>query len=58
MLDLVAVEYIYEKNRGRMSEGDFSLLKQVSVSNKTLGLVALFWGLDQFILMNSKETIR
>ena len=58
VLDLVAVEYIYEKTKGQMDEGSLSLLKQVSVSNKTLGLIALFWGLDEFILMDSRDTLR
>lgn len=34
----------------------YSLLKQASVSNRTLGLVALYWGLDEFVLIDSRES--
>jgi dsRNA-specific ribonuclease len=33
-------------------------MKQVSVSNKTLGLIALFWGFDEFILIDHKESLK
>lgn len=57
VLDLVAVEYIYEKEKGQLMEGAFSNMKQASVSNKTLGLVALFWGFDEFILIDHKDSV-
>lgn len=56
MLDLVAVEYINEKH-DNLDEGMYSLLKQASVSNRSLGLVALYWGLDEFIMIDSRESI-
>ena len=51
----MAVEYISEQHKN-LDEGLYSLLKQASVSNRTLGLVALYWGLDEFIMIDSRES--
>lgn len=39
-------------------EGIYSLLKQAVVSNRTLGLIALYWGFDEFMLIDSEEAVK
>lgn len=45
------VEYLYEKY-GSQDEGLLTELKQAGVSNKTLGIIAMNYGMHELILMD------
>lgn len=51
ILDLIVVEYLHEKY-GTKDEGTLSALKQAGVSNKTLGMIAIRYGMHELILMD------
>ena len=54
ILDLIVVEYLYEKY-GTKDEGSLTLLKQAGVSNRSLGMIALHYGMHDLILMDHPD---
>lgn len=54
ILDLIVVEYLHDKY-GTKDEGTLTSLKQAGVSNRTLGMIAIRYGMHELILMDYPE---